>query len=178
MSDQAKKDEQDPKTTEDPEEDVGADKAEAKSTDYKAEAEKWKALARKHEAQAKANAQAAQKLAEIEDADKSEAQKLADKVARGEKELADTKLEMSRLRVAMRKGLTEAQAKRLIGDNEDDLEKDADELLQTFAPKSDNGDKGDKPASRPRERMRSGSAPDEEPDETDPAKLAASLPRL
>jgi hypothetical protein len=175
---EAKKDDQDPKKDPEDDEEPGADKAADKAPDYKSEMEKWKALARKHEAQAKANAAAAQKLAEIEDADKSETQKLADKVAKGEKDLADTKLEMVRLRVAMRKGLTEAQAKRLIGDNEDDLEKDADELLVTFGAKKDADEKGDKPGGRPRERMRSGAAPDEEPDETDPAKLAANLPRL
>jgi hypothetical protein len=46
-------------------------------TDYKADAEKWKALSRKHEANAKSNADAAKKLADIEDAQKSETERLA-----------------------------------------------------------------------------------------------------
>lgn len=43
--------------------------------DWQAEADKWKALARKHEGSAKANADAAKRLAEIEEANKSEVEK-------------------------------------------------------------------------------------------------------
>lgn len=46
--------------------------------DLAAEVAKWKAMARKHEATAKANSDAAKKLADIEEAQKTEAQKLAD----------------------------------------------------------------------------------------------------
>lgn len=45
--------------------------------DWKAEADKWKALARKHEKTAKDNSGAAKKLLDIEDAQKTEAEKLA-----------------------------------------------------------------------------------------------------
>lgn len=53
--------------------------------DWKAEAEKWKALARKNESQAKANADAAKRLAEMEEAEKSEAEKLAERIAAADK---------------------------------------------------------------------------------------------
>lgn len=43
-----------------------------------AEIAKWKAMARKHEATAKANSDAAKKLADIEESQKTETQKLAD----------------------------------------------------------------------------------------------------
>lgn len=43
--------------------------------DWAAEAEKWKALARKHEGTAKANSEAAKRLAEIEESQKSEVEK-------------------------------------------------------------------------------------------------------
>lgn len=56
--------------------------------DFKAEAEKWKALARKHEEKAKANAEAAKRLGEIEDAQKSEAEKAAERIAKAEAEIA------------------------------------------------------------------------------------------
>jgi len=141
--------------------------------DYKAGEAKWKAMSRKHEAEAKANKDAAKKLADMEDADKSEVQKLTDKATASDKAAASAGGELSRLRVAMRKGLTEAQAKRLIGTTEEELEADADALLTEFTPP----DKDGKP-TRPKERLRSGAAPDEEPDETDPRKLAAMVPRL
>jgi len=144
--------------------------------DKDAEIAKWKSMSRKHEGQAKLNSDAAKRLAEIEEANKTEAQKAADKAALSDKAAADATQELARLRVAMRKGLTEAQAKRLIGATEEELEADADELLDSFTDKTP-ADKDGKP-TRPKERLRSGAAPDEEPDETDPRKLAASVPRL
>ena len=69
-------------------------------------------------------------------------------------------------------------AKRLTGSTREELEADADELFADFAP-SKGGDDDDKPApkSTPRERLRPGAAPSSEPDENDPRKLAASIPR-
>jgi hypothetical protein len=154
------------------EDDAGA----AGASDSGDEVAKWKALSRKHEAQAKANAAAAKRLAEIEDANKTETQKLTEAKAEADKAAAKANAELARLRVAMRKGLTEAQAKRLVGETEEELEADADELLASFGHKDAGGDAG-KP-TRPKERLRSGAAPDEEPDETDPRKLAAMVPRL
>jgi hypothetical protein len=83
---------------------------------------------------------------------------------------------MLRLKVALKKGLTESQAKRLIGDTEEDLEKDADELLASF--KDSTSDDGQGPSRRPRERLRPGAAPSAEAEETDPIKLAAKVPRM
>jgi hypothetical protein len=155
------------------EDDAGGDVGAAESGD---EVAKWKALSRKHEAQAKANAAAAKRLAELEDANKTETQKLAEAKAEADKVAASAHGELMRLRVAMRKGLTEAQAKRLVGETEEELEADAEELLASFGHKDAAGD-GGKP-TRPKERLRSGAAPDEEPDETDPRKLAALVPRI
>jgi hypothetical protein len=50
-------------------------------TDWKAEAEKHKALSRKHEDRAKANAQAAKELADLKKQGMSDAEKLADEAA-------------------------------------------------------------------------------------------------
>ena len=144
--------------------------------DYKADSAKWKAMSRKWEGQAKTNSGAQKRLDEIEEANKTEAQKAADKATLSDKAAADAKQELARLRVAMRKGLTEGQAKRLIGATEEELEADADELLDSFGTKETASD-GGKP-TRPKERLRSGAVPNEEPDETDPHKLAASVPRL
>lgn len=59
----------------------------AAEKDWKAEADKWKALARKHEANYKQAAPAVQKLQELEDAQKSETQKLSDQLAEREIQL-------------------------------------------------------------------------------------------
>ena len=143
----------DDKPTDDKDIDALTDKDGA--PDLAQEVAKWRAMSRKHEAQAKTNADAAKKLATMEDADKSEVQKLTDKATLSDKAAVDAKHELARLRVAMRKNLTEAQAKRLIGTTEEELEADADELLASFATKDAEG--GDKPSTRPKEKMRSGS---------------------
>lgn len=109
-----------------------------------------------------------------EDATKSDQQKLEERATRAESKAAAAETDAARLRVALRKGLTETQAKRLVGDNEEELEKDADELLESF--RSENGG-GDDKSRRPKERLRPGAAPSAETEETDPAKLAGQVPR-
>jgi uncharacterized membrane protein YqiK len=157
---------------------AGAPDTDGQQVDSEAEVAKWKALSRKHEAQAKANAEAARRLKELEDADKSEVTKLNERTVAAEKLAAEAQRELLRLRVASRKGLTEAQAKRLVGETEEELEADAEELLESFgAPKKSATDNSREP-TRPKERLRPGAAPDDEPDETDPRKLAAAVPRL
>lgn len=154
---------------------------EQQEQDWKAEAEKWKALARKHEGQAKANADAARKLAETEDANKSDIQRATDKAAEAETRAATAEANALRIEVALDKapdGMPLAQvrklAKRLTGGTREELEADADELFGDFAPAQSDRDT----QRRPRERLRPGAAPDTEPDETDPRKLAASVPRM
>lgn len=148
-----------------------------KDTDHEAEAKKWKALARKHEAQAKANADAAKKLKELEDADKSEAQKAADKAAEAEKRAQEAEMRALRLEVAAEKNLTPAQAKRLAGTTKEELEADADELLESFKPaESSEGDDKSKtgPGGRPKERLKPGAGPDDDP-EVNPDELAKKI---
>lgn len=143
--------------------------------DWEAEATKWKALARKHEKAAEENADAARRLAEIEQSGKSEQERLAEARQSAEERAASAEREAARLRVALRRGLNEAQAKRLVGDTEEELEADAEELLATFTPAHPESDT-DLP-SRPRERLRPGARPEVTPDETDPEKLAEAIPR-
>lgn len=97
--------------------------------DYKAEAEKWKALSRKNEETAKANAEKARSFDALEEANKTEQQRLAERAETAEKELATTRLEATRNQVALEKGLTPNQAKRLVGSTPEELAADADELL-------------------------------------------------
>lgn len=113
------------------------------------------------------------RIAEIDDKDKTEQQRLADRLATAEKALADAESKALRYEVASAKGLTHAQAKRLVGATKEELESDADELLETFGTPE-----GRKPPTRkPVENLRGGSEPDAEPEESDPEKLAALHPR-
>lgn len=152
-------------------------------TDWEAEAKKWKALSRKHESTAKQNAAAAQRLKEHEDAQKSKEQQAADKAAEAERRATSAEQAALRLEVALDKapeGMSVAQvrklAKRLAGSSREEMESDAEELFADFEPAGEDADRGAR--RRPREKLRSGAAPDAEPDETDPAKLAAKVPRM
>lgn len=123
------------------------------ATGLASEVEKWKELARKNEQRAKENAQAAKRLAEIEEANKSEAQRAAD----AEQRAIEAELRALRLEVATEKGLSPAQAKRLVGSTRDELEADAEELLDTF--KSTDEPQKPAPSGKPVERLVPGSDP-------------------
>lgn len=152
----------------------------------KAEVDRWKRISRENEEKAKANADAAKRLKDLEDSDKSAIEKAESRASAAEKERDEAKGHLLRVTVAAEKGLTPTQAKRLVGSTREELESDADELLETFSKfgrsdpgKGDEDDK-DKPAprDRPKERLSGGGDPTEEPEETDPRKLAARVPRL
>lgn len=160
-------DPKDPKDTPEDKPDKGDDK------DAAAEAAKWKALARKHEAKAKENADAAARLAKIEEEQKTAEQKAADKAAEAEKRAAEAELKALRLEIAHEKGLTPAQAKRISGTTREELESDADEFLESIKP----GDEKDRPSGKPREDLKGGGDPTDEPAEMDPKKLAEAIPR-
>lgn len=74
------------------------------------------------------------KLQEFEDRDKTEAQKLTERADAAERRAVEVEGRALRLEVAAEKGLTPAQAKRLVGATREELEADADELLTTFKP--------------------------------------------
>lgn len=115
------------------------------------------------------------KLKEREDAEKSEQQKLEEGKSSADERAKTAEAEAARLRVALKKGLDETQAKRLVGDDEAALEKDADELLASF--KKEDDDEDNKPPSRPKERLRSGAASGKEPEDDSPAALAEQVSR-
>ena len=141
---------------------------------------------RRFEAEAKKNAGAAQRLAEAEDADKSELQRERDKAATAEARAKVAERRADRLDVAAAKGLSPSLAARLVGETREELEADADELLKVVKPAEDTGTASNGTAAasgtpdgraRPREALRSGSAPGVEPEDNDPSKLAAMIPR-
>lgn len=150
--------------------------------DWKAEAEKWKKLSRQNE---KTAAERAAALKKYEDAKKSESERLQE-----ERDSHKTRAEkaeglLKRREIAEQAAPEHATAKqiaqvakRLAGEDDDALEADAKELFDLIVPAPDTKTtNGVKTPSRPKERLKGGAEPDEEPEETDPRKLAAQLPR-
>lgn len=179
-------------------EDLAAANANAKAKEAEealkkaeAEAEKWKGLSRKHEERAKENTSAADELKKLQESKQTEEEKrdadrkaAADKVAALEKRADEADARALRAEVAAAKGLSAAQAKRLSGITKEELEADADDLLESFKPADTDGEpgKGKKggttaPASRPKERLSGGGDPEEEP-EVETSKVLDSIPRL
>lgn len=76
----------------------------------------------------------AAKVKEFEDLSKTEQEKLADSLVEAEQRAEDAEQKLLRAEVASEKGLTPAQAKRLTGSTKDELEADADELLEVLKP--------------------------------------------
>ena len=80
------------------------------------------------------------RLKEFEDRDKTETTRAVERAEAAEKAAAAAEARALRLEVASEKGLTPAQAKRLVGETREELEADASELLDTFKPAtSDDG---------------------------------------
>lgn len=156
------------------------DTASDKDTD--SDVAKWKSLARKHEGRLKALGinspeeadelrKSAKRLKEIEEANKSELDKAKDGQTAAERRAIDAETKLLRLEVAAEKGLSPTQAKRLMGATREELEADADELLEAF--RAEGGDGRTKPATG----LRSRAVPGAEPEENDPTKLAAMVSR-
>lgn len=79
----------------------------------------------------------AAKFDEIEQASKSEQERLTERAEAAERRAAELEAQTVRLEVASQNGLSPAQAKRLVGSTREELEADAKELLATFKPASD-----------------------------------------
>jgi hypothetical protein len=145
--------------------------------DWKAEAERWKAMSRKNE---KSFKDTAAKLKQFEDANKSESQRLQEERDSHKTRAERAEAALKRREIAEQLAPEHATARhiaqvarRMAGDDDDALEADARELFELIAPES----KAPKTPSRPKERLRGGSEPDEDPEPTDPRKLAALIPR-
>jgi hypothetical protein len=71
-------------------------------------------------------------------------EKLTARAEQAERERTETAAKATRLEVAFDKGLTPAQAKRLVGTTREELEADAEEILRDFpALKPDGRPRGD-----------------------------------
>lgn len=84
----------------------------------------------------------ASKAKELEDAGRTELEKLTARAETAERERGELSAKALRLEVAFEKGLTPAQAKRLVGANRDELEADAEEILRDFPVKTDGRPRG------------------------------------
>ena len=137
-------------------------------TDWKAEARKWERRAKESNREARENSEAARKLAELEEADKSETEKAQRKVADAEAKAAQAERRALIAEIGAEKGLTLAVAKRLQGDTREELEADADELLEAFGPKGAgkpaDGVKPTEARRAPKEDLRPGASGDDADD--------------
>lgn len=71
---------------------------------------------------------------ELETAKQTDQERATAALTAAEQRATEAEAKALRLEVAAEKGLTTAQAKRLVGTTRDELEADADELLETFKP--------------------------------------------
>lgn len=182
-----------------PDDDAGAKQAktikdlEDKLAALESDRDKWKDLSKKHEQRSQENLSAVEELKALKDSKQTDEEKLATKLADLEKRANAADHRALRAEIAQSKGLTAAQAKRLQGTNKEELEADADDLLESFpAAKDGNGkngagseseterkqDRGD-PGRRPKEKLRSGAVTDDDDkdDDFDPQKVADAVRR-
>lgn len=100
----------------------------------------------------------AAKAKKLEEASKTESEKLTERATAAEKRAVEAESRALRLEVATAKGLTPAQAKRLVGSTKEELEADADELLSSFGGSTGTGGKGGA-GKKPVEQLRPGGLP-------------------
>lgn len=120
-------------------------------------------------------------LDKLKESSASEMDKLTEQVTKLTEGQAAAEARALRAEVATAKGLTAAQAKRLAGSTREELEADADEILEAFPVSSstESTSRGGPPSRQPKPVLRGGSDPTEEESvETDPAKLADGVPRF
>lgn len=128
------------------------------SKDWQAEAVKWKSLARKHETTARTNSDAAKRLSEIEDAQKSEQQKLTDRASAAEQRLASMQAQNARLMAAAVHGIP-AELVELLGDGTEEQISERAELLAAKLATAPAPVQAAPAQTRPVESLKPGAAP-------------------
>ncbi len=101
----------------------------------------------------------ADKAKELDEATKSEVQKALDRAAQAEQAAQAAQLESARLRAASKHGLTEAQARRLVGSTAEELEADAQEFAKELA----TGTNGGRKTADLKQGARGPATPDQDP---------------
>lgn len=123
-------------------EDATVEPEQTKPTDT---VEFWKQKAREQEKRAKDNSDAARRLAELEDAQKSETQRLTETADQARNEAAAARAEALRYRIASKHGISEDDAETfLTGADEESLIRQA-ERLAALAAQQTNTPAGPRP---------------------------------
>lgn len=100
----------------------------------------WKAKSREWESRAKANKGAAEKLAAIEEANKTEAQRSADRLAAAEKDATDARREALKFKIAAKFAIGDEDADLFLsGTDEDTLTRQAKRLTEREADRKKQG---------------------------------------
>lgn len=103
-------------------------------TDWKAEARKWEQRAKDNKSRADANEDAARRLADLENANQSEAQKTADRISKLEADLAAAQRETLLRRVQATHGISDEDADLfLTGEDEKTLTAQAKRLAERIS---------------------------------------------
>lgn len=108
---------------------------------------------------------------------KREVQELKDAAADAAKAPKTDPVDLLKLEVALEKGMTLVQAKRLVGTTKEELEADADELVKSFGGNGSTSEDedGDGPRRRPRQVRNAG---DPDPDEGTPLDVDKALEKI
>ncbi len=114
--------------------------------------------AAKYRTQAKTNADAAKRLAEIEDANKTESQRLSDALATAERDRDAARTEALKLRIATKHGVSDEDADLfLTGTDEETLTRQAERLSARETDRKKNGNhvprEGTNPTATPNEDL-------------------------
>jgi alanyl-tRNA synthetase len=151
--------------------------SETDSTDWKAEAERWKQLSRKNE---KSFKDTQTRLKQFEDQGKSDLQRLIEERDALKNELGSVSSAAKRRDVAEELAPEHATtkqirlvAKYLAGSSDDELQASAAELFAQLAPEPAKA----KTPARPKENLKGGAEPDEPVEEADGRKIAAKIAR-
>lgn len=113
----------------------------------------------------------ADRLKALEDKDKSESERLTERLSQLEKDLVAASARADRYEVALEKGLDMTRARRLAGSTREELEADAEELKSWTS-----GTRADPVPSKPVEDLKGGGDPTEPP-APDIADVVAGIPR-
>lgn len=126
-----------PETTADAQQQPPEGESKTFDADY---VDKLRKEAAKYRTEAKANADAAKRLTEIEDAQKSEAEKAAERIRALEQDAADARRDALRFKVASRFGVSDEDADLfLTGSDEETLTKQAERLGAREAERKKSG---------------------------------------
>ncbi|MBC2681079.1 capsid assembly scaffolding protein Gp46 family protein [Corynebacterium anserum] len=107
-----------------------ADKQPDDEVDWKAKYEAMKTYSRQWEAKAKANVDAAKKLKEIEDAEKTEVDKLTERLKESEKDNQALQLQVDRMTIAAKFGISADDAEMFLHGDAETMATQAETLAQ------------------------------------------------